>query len=98
MLFAFLTPATMIFLGVVGVLIFGRRMPEVGRSLGQTIVQFKKGMRGLEDELGGDVFHSPPSPPPSPPVAAPMDQIRVPQRVAATAPKFEDAPSAPPQV
>ena len=94
MMFAFLTPTTMLILGVLGVLIFGRRMPEVGRALGQTIVQFKKGMRGLEDEMEGSVFN--PSTPPAPP--QPVEQIRAPQRVAATAPKFEDAPSNPPQV
>lgn len=33
-----------------GLLIFGRRLPEVGRSLGRTIVEFKKGMRGVDDE------------------------------------------------
>ena len=96
MMFAFLTPTTMLVLGVLGVLIFGRRMPEVGRALGQTIVQFKKGMRGLEDEMEGSVFN--PSTPAPPPQQAPVDQIRAPQRVAATAPKFEDAPSNPPQV
>ena len=51
MMFAFLTPSMMLFLGVLGVLIFGRRMPEVGRALGQTLVEFKKGMNGLEDKL-----------------------------------------------
>ena len=51
MLLAFLTPTTTIGLLILGVLIFGRRLPETGRSLGQTIIQFKKGMRGLEDEI-----------------------------------------------
>ena len=94
MMFAFLSPAAMIGLGILGVLIFGRRMPEVGRALGQTIVQFKKGMRGLEDELEGSAFNpSTPAPPPQQ-----VEQPRAPQRVAATAPKFEDAPPLPPQV
>ncbi len=39
------------FLGVLGVLIFGRRLPEVGRSLGKSIVEFKKGLSGIEDEV-----------------------------------------------
>ena len=38
-------------LGLVGLLIFGRRLPEVGRSLGKGIVEFKKGLSGMEDEL-----------------------------------------------
>jgi sec-independent protein translocase protein TatA len=33
----------------VAVLLFGKRLPEVGRSLGKGIVEFKKGLRGIED-------------------------------------------------
>jgi sec-independent protein translocase protein TatA len=35
----------------VAVLLFGKRLPEVGRSLGKGIIEFKKGLRGIEDEL-----------------------------------------------
>jgi sec-independent protein translocase protein TatA len=30
----------------IGLLIFGRRLPEVGKNLGKTIVEFKKGLNG----------------------------------------------------
>jgi len=36
---------------VIGLLLFGRRLPEVGRSLGRGIVEFKKGIKGIEDEV-----------------------------------------------
>ncbi|MFK7960293.1 MAG: twin-arginine translocase TatA/TatE family subunit [Phycisphaerales bacterium] len=36
---------------VLGVLIFGRRLPEVGRGIGRSIVEFKKGIKGIEDEI-----------------------------------------------
>ncbi len=36
---------------LIGLLIFGRRLPEVGRWLGQGIVEFKKGVKGLSDEI-----------------------------------------------
>ena len=36
---------------VFALLIFGRRLPEVARSLGKGIVEFKKGVRGIEDEV-----------------------------------------------
>ena len=36
---------------VLGLLIFGKRLPEVGRSIGRSIVEFKKGIRGIEDEI-----------------------------------------------
>jgi sec-independent protein translocase protein TatA len=35
----------------VAVLLFGKRLPEVGRSLGKGIVEFKKGLRGIEEEF-----------------------------------------------
>lgn len=40
-----------IILLVIGLLLFGRRLPEVGRSLGKSIVEFKKGIKGIEDEI-----------------------------------------------
>ena len=31
---------------IIGLLFFGRRLPEVGKNLGKTIVEFKKGLSG----------------------------------------------------
>lgn len=39
---------------LVGLLLFGGRLPEVGRSLGRSLVEFRKGLRGLKDEVGLD--------------------------------------------
>ncbi|MBI1369823.1 MAG: twin-arginine translocase TatA/TatE family subunit [Planctomycetes bacterium] len=36
---------------VVALLIFGKRLPEVGKSLGKGIVEFKKGLKGVEDDI-----------------------------------------------
>lgn len=36
---------------VIGLIIFGKRLPEVGKSLGKGIVEFKKGLQGLNDEI-----------------------------------------------
>ena len=38
-------------IAALGLLIFGRRLPEVGRSVGRTIVEFKKGLKGVTDEI-----------------------------------------------
>lgn len=42
-------PMEWIVLLVIALLLFGKRLPEVGRSLGKGIIEFKKGLRGLED-------------------------------------------------
>ena len=36
---------------LIGLLIFGRRLPEVGRNIGKSIVEFKKGVKGIEDDV-----------------------------------------------
>ena len=36
---------------VIGVLLFGNRLPDLGRTLGRTLVDFKKAVSGGEDEL-----------------------------------------------
>ena len=40
-----------IIIGAIGLLIFGKRLPEVGRSLGKGIVEFKKGLKGIDEEM-----------------------------------------------
>jgi sec-independent protein translocase protein TatA len=41
----------MLIIGIIMLLLFGRRLPEVGRSLGQGIVSFKKGLKEVGDEI-----------------------------------------------
>ena len=43
-----------IILLVFGVLIFGKRLPEVGRNFGKSIVEFKKGIKGVGDEIDAE--------------------------------------------
>jgi sec-independent protein translocase protein TatA len=38
-------------IAALGLLIFGKRLPEVGRSLGKGIVEFKKGLKGVQDDV-----------------------------------------------
>ncbi len=40
----------LIILLVLGLLIFGRRLPEVGRGLGRSIVEFRKGLKGDDEK------------------------------------------------
>lgn len=44
-----------IIIGAIGLLIFGKRLPEVGRSLGKGIVEFKKGLKGIEEDVATQV-------------------------------------------
>jgi sec-independent protein translocase protein TatA len=77
----------MVVLGV-AVLLFGKRLPEVGRTLGKGIVEFKKGIRGIEEEFRFDehaikhTYHPEP-------VTTPSDLIE------STVPKFEPPTTAP---
>lgn len=36
---------------VIMLLLFGKRLPEVGKSLGKGIVEFKKGLKGVDEEV-----------------------------------------------
>lgn len=94
-LFAFmgLGPMEVMVVVIIGVLLFGKKLPDMGRYLGKSITEFKKGMKGLEDEFDVGAPHS--SPVAQPHHTGPSEAIRAPQRVAATAPKFEDTPANP---
>ena len=56
---------------IIGLLLFGKRLPEVGRSIGKGIVEFKKGLQGIEEDVNQA---APAQPPPTrqalPPVSA----------------------------
>ena len=45
----------MIVFGIIAVILFGGRLPSVARSLGKSIVEFKKGMTDLENEVKSSV-------------------------------------------
>lgn len=42
------------FLAIIGVLIFGKRLPEVGKNLGKSIVEFKKGLASAGEPISVD--------------------------------------------
>lgn len=64
--------AEWLIVAVIGLLIFGKRLPEVGKSLGRSIVEFKKGLKGIEEDIDKAVEHDQKDmlPPPEPPKRA----------------------------
>ena len=60
-MFAFIgpitTPTSLIIVGLIALLLFGNRLPSVMRSLGRSVVEFKKGVSGIEEEVS-DVVRS----------------------------------------
>jgi len=43
--------AEWIVIGIIALLVFGRRLPDVARSLGKSIVEFKRGIRDVKDDI-----------------------------------------------
>jgi sec-independent protein translocase protein TatA len=80
----------LILFGIIALLLFGKRLPEVARSLGKGVVEFKKGLSGVEDEMRSAVYGSGDETASSSSRPAPPEE-----RVETTAPKFEPPTSAP---
>jgi sec-independent protein translocase protein TatA len=82
-----LNPIEIVFIVGLGLLLFGRKLPDVGRYLGRSMIEFKKGMKGLEDDVESTGNLNNPMNNP-----VPMEQPRPPQRVMNAPPRFEDNP------
>jgi sec-independent protein translocase protein TatA len=41
----------LLIIGFVALMIFGNRLPNVMRSLGRSVTEFKKGVSGIEEEI-----------------------------------------------
>ena len=53
LLFGFFSPGLpeLLIVGAIMLLLFGNRLPSVMRSMGRGIVEFKKGVHGVEDDV-----------------------------------------------
>jgi sec-independent protein translocase protein TatA len=49
-MFAFLGPMELGIVALIVLLLFGSRIPQVMRSLGQGMGEFKKGVQGIEEQ------------------------------------------------
>lgn len=81
-----LNPMELMIIGAIAVLLFGSRLPEVARSLGKSLTEFKKGMNDLKNEMHVDTSSR---------SSTPKRFADVDDRDIATAPKFEPPTSEP---
>ncbi len=84
-----MSPTAMIIVGVIAVLVFGKRLPEMARSVGKGLAEFQRAVQGIQNEITS---------------AATTENYAAPRTVyheegedheEATAPKFEPPPSPP---
>ncbi len=87
-----LGPWEIAILGMVGVLLFGKRLPEVGRSLGRSWIEFQRGLHGFKDEMNATVNSASVSSTPSRSSFHEIDD-----RDESTAPKFDPPKFDPPK-
>lgn len=55
-----LSPWHLLVIGIVAILLFGNRLPEVARSLGRSVNEFKRGLKEVKDNLDDAVNDDPP--------------------------------------
>ncbi len=76
---------------IFGLLIFGRRLPEVGKNLGKTIVEFKKGLNGVTgEEEQPDAKYAAQQPPTRQLSSSTRVSVAPPARPARSLPKTEE--------
>jgi sec-independent protein translocase protein TatA len=83
-----LGPMEMLLVAGIALLLFGKNLPKVARDAGKAIVEFKKGMAGIEHSVDDAVYNKQDSSNATRP--APQDEP-----VESTAPKFEPPTSEP---
>ena len=52
-------PPEMLILLVIGVLLFGKNLPTVGRQLGKSMMEFKKGLNDIKNEVNAATYMEP---------------------------------------
>lgn len=92
---------TAIVIGVVALLLFGQRLPEVARKAGKYYSEFRRHLADIQSQMNLTDIYSPPSSSSSyssysTPSSSSVSRETYDDYEAATAPKFEPPPAAPP--
>lgn len=85
-------PSELVIVGIIAVLLFGKRLPEVAKSLGSSYREFRSGLSSLQSEVNLDDTNNYGSKSSSYEGSS-YDEFDDHEEV--TAPKFEPPPSAP---
>jgi sec-independent protein translocase protein TatA len=93
-------PSELVIVGIIAVLLFGRKLPEVAKSLGSSYREFRKGLNELQSQVNVRDLYSTSSPSPSSPKSSSSESKSSPygdfdDHTEATAPKFEPPPCEP---
>ncbi|NNM86379.1 MAG: twin-arginine translocase TatA/TatE family subunit [Phycisphaerales bacterium] len=74
----FLEGPDLLIVGIIALVIFGPRLPSIARSMGRTIVEFKKGLKETADEVSNSTEDEKKDKAslPAPPAATPTRQIK----------------------
>ena len=83
----------MLLIGMIAVMLFGKRLPEVARSLGKSYTQFRRGLHDMQSEIYTHTYSDTHA---SSSYSALADRVEEDDRDVPTAPKFEP-PSEEPQ-
>lgn len=84
-----LSPFEVVLFGVVAILLFGSKLPEVARSLGQSYNQFRRGLSDLQGQFKISEFTNP-----SPSSTKKLEDYDEPEYRQPVAPKFTPPPAA----
>ncbi len=80
------SPGEMIIIAVIAILLFGEKLPQVARSVGKTVMELQRNLRGLEREFRMSMEEAArPS--------QPVKKVDTLDHEEATAPKFEPPPA-----
>jgi sec-independent protein translocase protein TatA len=84
-----LGPAELLIVGLVAVLLFGKKLPDVARSLGGSYREFRKGLNDFQSQMTVDTYR------PSTSYSSSRQSYNNDYTEEPTAPKFEPPPAEP---